>query len=373
MKPKILSFTFLVMLIILSSCLPGRKSVESRRIIVPISDTVKNIQSGIIYALPRTVFTINVEMDRIIEKPGPYARYANDLLGLNDVILNESEYWSVRNIMVSTHEELDPSEYYVVKSNDIYYTNILALKRSGLIMDLNSERFDHFGNNSYGNDFDIVSDALTDLGSDEYFQLQRDTAFRRVNVDSLFIRIPYIVEKKTKLSVAQLAERAAKKLMEMREGKHLILTGEATVFPQSDAAIKEMNRLEKEYTELFIGKTWSETRTIAFQLIPAKEMIGVKTPIFRFSELTGPIYGDVKGGIEVSAEITPEQKTKEITLLNNNPSDGTIPKYDKLYYRVPDVVSLKISAGNETFYNSRKLVYQYGQIVQLPVNYIIGK
>ena len=67
--------------------------------------------------------------------------------------------------------------------------------------------------------------------------VQSDTAYKRISIDSSFVRVPYVVEKKKRLTIDQLAERAAKRLMEMREGKHLILTGEANVFPQSDAAI----------------------------------------------------------------------------------------------------------------------------------------
>ena len=67
----------------------------------------------------------------------------------------------------------------------------------------------------------------------------------------LLPRVPYIVEKKKKLTIDLLAEKAAKRLMEMRDGKHLILTGEATVFPQSDAAINEINQLEKLYRTFY--------------------------------------------------------------------------------------------------------------------------
>ncbi len=46
----------------------------------------------------------------------------------------------------------------------------------------------------------ICGSNYFDLGSDEYFQLQRDTAYKRMNVDSSFVRIPYIVEKKKKIT-----------------------------------------------------------------------------------------------------------------------------------------------------------------------------
>jgi len=72
-------------------------------------------------------------------------------------------------------------------------------------------------------------------------------------------------------------------------------------------------------------------------------------------------------------EFIPEKKTKDLTIINNDQSKADGKKYDKLYYRVPDVVDLKISLGSEKLFNSRKLIYQFGEVVQLPANYIIGK
>ena len=51
--------------------------------------------------LPRTVFTFTVEFERTIEKPGPYARYAGDLLGLENVITEENESWTIEGITVN--------------------------------------------------------------------------------------------------------------------------------------------------------------------------------------------------------------------------------------------------------------------------------
>jgi len=373
MKTTVRLSILLSIIIVACSCFPNKKLAEPKSIILPLSDTVTLTEGSIVYGLPRTVFTVFVEMERTIEKPGPYARFAGDLLGLNDVIQSESEFWSIESITVKTHEELDPSEFYVIESNTLFQTNVLALKKEGLILDLNPGIFYPAESQIGAKEPEINQYRSFDLGSDEYFQLQRDTAYKRVNVDSTFIRIPYIVEKKKKLTVDQLAERAARRLMEMREGKHLILTGEANVFPQNGAAINEMNRIEREYTELFTGKTWKETRTFSYQIIPEKKMVGKPVILFRFSELTGPVTGTMKGGIPVTAELIPEQKTKDLTIINKQKAEPTAPKYDKLFYRVPDVVNMKISLGTEILFTSRRLIYQFGEVIQLPANYIIGR
>jgi hypothetical protein len=354
------------------SCAPGKNAADQSYSVAPLPETGTVTEGSIVYGLPRTVFTVTLEVDRTIEKPGPYAKYAGDFLGLSDVIQEENEYWTIEGITVESHDELDPSEFYVIKSNSAFQSNVLALKKEGLILDLNPRSFYPGTVQGDGIDKGVNELRTYDLGSDEYFQLQRDTAYRRVSVDSSFIRIPYIVEKKKRLSVDQLAEKAARRLMEMRDGKHLILTGEANVFPQNEAAIIEMNRLEKEYTELFTGKTWNEKRTFTYHFIPEKEMEGNPVTLFYFSELTGP-SADLTGGKPVIAELAGEKKSKDLTIVDDPQADKDEVPPAGLFYRVPDVVNLKVSMGNENLFNSRRLIYQFGQVVQLPSKLILGK
>ena len=148
----------------------------------------------------------------------------------------------------------------------------MALRKEGLILDINPRLFNIAENQSVGDGQAYEQLRFSDLGSDEYFKIQSDTAYRRVSIDSTFIRIPYIVEKKRRLSPEQMAEKAATRIMELRDGKHLILTGEANVFPQSDAAINEINRIERQYTELFSGKIVKENKSYSVQIIPEQEI-----------------------------------------------------------------------------------------------------
>jgi hypothetical protein len=365
--------SLLLILIFLTFSCSSTRNLSDKTIVTPLSGTSIVKEGSIVYGLPRTVLTVFVQMERTIEIPGPYARYAGDMLGLDNVIKNENESWSIENVNVRTSEELDPSELYVIKANGLFQTDVIKLKKEGLILDLNPEIFDVNGNQSENYSTEDRKYRSYDLGSDEYFRLQRDTAYKRVNLDSSFIRIPYVVEKMKKLSVDQLAEKAAKRLMELRDGKHMILTGEANVFPQSEASINEINRLEKQYTELFTGKVITETRLFTYQVIPSKDMIGKPVTLFMFSDLTGPVSGSDKGGQAVTVMFKPEDKTKSLSVLNNTVPDRAGPVYDKLFYRVPDIADIKINLGQDVLFNSRRLVYQFGKVIQLPSNYIIGQ
>jgi hypothetical protein len=232
MKKPILITAAVVL--ISASCVTQKKIVPPSVTIVPLSDTVVITDRALIYALPMTVFEIDVVLERSVEKPGPYAAYAADLIGLTDVIRAENEDWSVRSLSLRPMEEIDPAEYYVIKSDAAIRANSMVLRNGGLILDIgtgsviNREVSYAEGDNGYSNL------RFNDLGATQYFSVQNDTAYRVVSVDTTFLRIPYLVERRSKLTNDQLAERAARALLEIREGRHLILTGEATVFPQHD-------------------------------------------------------------------------------------------------------------------------------------------
>jgi hypothetical protein len=374
MKFIIHSIFILLLVLVVSSCVTKKAAVEPSAKIFPFGDTVHIRAGSVVYGLPMTVLNIEIELEKRIEKQGPYARYANDLLGIKDIITQDKEIWSITSIGIKTTSELDPSELYIIETNSIFQSNALKLKKEGLILDLNPEIYENAGEAGKISKPSDFRKGFFDLGSDEYFVNQSDTAFRLVKLDTSFIKIPYLVEKKKQLSIDQLAEKAAKSLLELRDGRHLLLSGEANVFPQDKSPLDEINRLEREYLALFAGKAWTESRTLKFTVIPQKNMAGNTVPIFRFSQEAGVLDINNKTGVPVNIQFVPSIKTKDLTVItlpkttNENPSG-----YDKLYYRMPQIVTINVKRGEENLYSSRKLIYQFGNILQLPSNYIIGK
>ena len=177
-----ISFLFLIFTAA-TSCFSVKKLDKPQVSVSPLSDGTSINEGSIVYGLPRTVFTVIVEIDRTLEIPGPYSKYAGDLLGLDKVITKENESWTINGITVKANEELDPSELYVIESNSLFQTNVLKLKNEGLILDLNSEMFssDHEPGLGKKGTNQFVS---FDLGADEYYLMQRDTAYKRVSIDS---------------------------------------------------------------------------------------------------------------------------------------------------------------------------------------------
>jgi len=311
-------------------------------------------------------------LKRTIEKPGPYAAYSADLIGVSDIIKTEREEWGIQSLRLKSREEIDPAEYYVIKSNTPIRFNSLALSQNGLILDINSGSLTDRGKLINGNEERFPDLSFNDLGAGQYSSIQRDTAYRVVKVDSVFLRVPYLVEKKKQLTKEQLAELAARTLLELREGRHLILTGEANVFPQSEAAINEINRLEKEYMSLFAGKTWSETINMTIYFVPETGETKGNATLFRLSQERGVTETSGNLGEPVTIALVPTGKTKPLYVSEGvQMASSSAPK--GLIYRIPEVAEVTIQYGKSTLLRTRTIVHQFGQKVVIPENILIAR
>ena len=371
---RFFSHALIALTILAASCSVQSGNSGSDIVVLPLGGEVKVTDGSIVYALPLTVFEFEITAGRTIGVPGPYAKYAAEMIGLDNVIEQEHEYWTLTGVRLNTYEELDPGHYYVIEGTSLMQTNLLSLKENGLVLDINPGIYYRTGFSQTGPENHETGNLFPDRGAYEYVATRTDTAYRVVKADTAFIRIPYLVQKKRGMTVAEEAREAADRLLELREGRHMILTGETNIFPQDGAAIDEINRLDREYTALFAGKSFTETRKFHIWLTPDLSMAGGKTTVFHFSAVEGVLPAGSQLGVPVQVEMVPSGKTKELKLVVRPvTSQKDLTLRDRLYYRVPDVVEIRVTAGDETLCTARKLVYQFGTTVTLPSNFIIGR
>lgn len=343
-------------------------------VVLPLGERVTLTDGCLVYALPMTVFEFEVTAEKRTEVPGPYAGYAAELTGLDRVITARAEKWRIASVRLNTVEEIDPSQYYIIQGTTLMQTNMLALRKNGLVLDIDPGIYDRRGNPALQEEDDFAGQLFPDRGVFDYGTTRTDTAYRVVKVDTAFIRVPYLVQKKKGMTTEEQASEAADRLLELREGRHMILTGETNIFPQDGAAIDEINRLEREYTALFAGKTWTESRKFRIWVTPDPSMAGIRTTVFTFSEAGGVDLSAGAGGTAVQMEIIPSGKTAELNLVERpEAGDRKSAASDRLYYRVPDVADITVSMGDERLLTDRRLVYQFGKTVALPSGFIIGR
>lgn len=371
---RILKLLLCVFGVALAGCSVLKREKASDIVVLPLGGEVRLTEGSIVYALPQTVFEFDITAIKTTEIPGPYAKFAGDMLGLDDVITTQKVTWKLGTVTFRTLEELDPGQFYIIQGTSLMQTNLLALKESGLVLDLNpdiySERMHSV--DRPGKEADEM--LFPDRGANEYVSSRIDTAYRVVRADTAFIRVPYLIEMKKGMTLEEEAREAADRVLELREGKHMILTGETNVFPQNGAAIDEINRLDREYTALFAGKSRTEIKHFRIWYTPDPAEAGTGHTICNFSGSEGVLPAGSTKGKPVQIILKPSGKTKELNLVVRPvTSEKELAVRDKLYYRVPDVADVTIISGDETLCAARKLVYQFGTVVTLPSNFIIGK
>jgi hypothetical protein len=220
---------FLIVIVIGAGCAIQSDMLSKTR--------VKKVEPGMAandyamyYSLPRTVFDIEVVVDKKITKPGPFAAYAERFLGLTGVPTRESLVYSIVEIRVNTHPEKDPNQMYRIETEGNHLGARVSLTADGLIRGINLPVYPE---GSIARDaievltereFDIPK--YTDLTLRKHTEPLPDTIYRLVRTDTSFVRIPVIRKEENQKSLLLQAQEAADVLMKLRAGRFKLLNGE---------------------------------------------------------------------------------------------------------------------------------------------------
>jgi hypothetical protein len=331
-------------------------------VVTPVGDEPAEYLGRFVYSLPQTVLEVRIDFEKSTYLPGPYRSYSGRFLGMSEFIEEEKSMWEIKGVRVSAHNEPDPLHYYslnILKGN-LQIERYFKMISEGLVIDPMGV---------------IFSNTIMPLNmTDEFpqmvdFSMKKnqveisDTLFKTVIRDSSFVKIPILRKQKDAKTLEQKAEEAANLIIKIRKRRLKLMTGEYEVFPDGKAleiSVEELNKLEKEYLALFIGKVYRESYSRSFFVVPAGG--SEKTTIAGFS-------GE-KGILPIKSA---EGKSIELILKPINEFPFDFDEIDEikgntLYYRVPSTCSVQISSQEELLYEGRISVFQAGNVLPLPVN-----
>lgn len=310
------------------------------------------------YCLPQTTLSIKVEAVREQFYAGPYAVYAEKLLGIK-VPDEDRQSIQITSVCLTPYVEADLSKSYSLPYQ--YADEVLKFTSAGL-MSVSDETFSTPAQWRFPTptekDFKDkgVTSALTSQSSVLYASGEAD--FSRISVRQ------DVLVKKTE---SQKAAETAKKILEIRDMRYRITVGDTDATYSGEAmgaAINELTRLEKEYMSLFVGYTVRQKQSMTFELIPSRNEENQIYVAFRVSDAEGLLPADNISGRPVVMEIDGLKAAPE----EQRPSKHS-NKEIRLYYRVPAVCTVKISDGLKLLMQTRVPVYQFGEdkVCTLPV------
>ncbi|GHT16175.1 hypothetical protein AGMMS4956_17910 [Bacteroidia bacterium] len=326
--------------------------------------TVQHIDSAaFVYSLPRTVLRVKVVVERTQFTRGLYAEYAGKHLGIPKVSTRSATYYSLESLSVRAMRETDPAQIYVVQpSSNAAYIPFLKMSKDGLIFLLprgnrktptftmeedewNMPEFTNVG-------VDFTAEVRSSKKSKVAASAETaDETIEAEMAEVVAVRSEIIHKDKETQSLD-----AAKFLANLRKRKFELITAEIeSVFASNDAlkvALAELKILEQQYLELFVGKTQKSQTTYFYDIVPAKDTVSY--PLFSFSAEKGI---GAAAGHPITLQLQAESETN-IPLLPNNLA---------FKYRIPSTANLTILDGSNELFRGRYLIFQWGQLVNLPI------
>ncbi len=301
---------------------------------VPFS--IADGEPALVYALPKTEFLIDVQIEKTTQKPGMFYRYSERYLGTNKVVNEEKVTYLIKNIVVRTRSVADPNRTFAVKPAKNSALNNLTVTTDGLLCGINitpqtqpqAPQFSTIRNE------ELTPQTLLPLG-EEYMMAG---------------------------SEAKLAEGAAKQIYRIRESRLGLLTADVEKLPADGASFKAMldglSKMEQNLTELFVGKVTTELQTKTLSFIP--DVSVTKQVLFRLSALRGLVASDDLSGAPVFVSINP-----------TNPAAASVGVKDKgdkasIYTVLPVSSQLLIDDGARNIFSAEYAVPQFGRIIPFP-------
>lgn len=319
---------------------------------------VNPVVEGVIYSLPRTGTRIYVKALKESYIPGPYAAYADRLLGVKNVVPRAYNKWEITEVRIETFAEPDPEQVYKTIGDA---ASLVTLSTEGCLVGLNSGMSDLQPKQVKTNKI-IPAPAMDDGFSFDYFN---DTPLYIAGDSANGFR-------PVRISDDQKMAEAANRIVQSRRAQFEMVSGLLDEFhPDGEAykeSLEELKLIEKNYLSLFVGRKTQTEDIFSFDFIPTKPN-GKGEVIFRISDDKGIVPASDLSGKPVTIEFELEKSLvgKYTDLAKSeNPAAGE----SGIYYRIPAIATVNIVNELSVIASARTSFAQFGVVAPLPENWI---
>lgn len=333
--------------------------------------TVKG--STFCYMLPTTTLKVTVNVTKVREIKGYYADYAENLLGLKNVISENHTYYKVKDVQIEPVVMPDATESYIVQLSgkqikDKYLTTLSA--------------------KSFAPTFKNEAQCFTTYTapipsffknySDPTYTEMEDSFVETKIIDGVVTQVPSNRTKLVSKSNNQKAQEAADLIGKSRKSQYSLVAGEQETAYSAEALnnmLAELKQWENNYLSLFTGLILEDELTYTFYVDPTTENGSFDNlPIFSF---------DANKGLSINEDHTLSDGNNSYTLFfepvyTTNNIDNALAnarqsqksaKCNGYFYRKPMPVKITLKNDADVDYNFGIFnMYQFGRIQTLAPN-----
>lgn len=304
-------------------------------------------QNGLYYSLPQTVLKLDFIIQETKLVKGPLKDYASNFLEMEDCVEYETTEYQLPDVKMTTEANPDP--------NALFFVNFTSVRGgSGIEFDLTPDGIIR----SVGIGNSVIETVEKPMVDKEAPRCCHEVAENNEDFIGL------VSAGKTN---AQLAKEVVDKIESIRKAKFYLISGDVEMASNPEtfnAMYQKLDEMEKEYTSLLVGKRISKKVVKTVYVIPNKEV--TTQTIAKFSEKDGLTLGTSGSGDMISVQTLSLNTTAAI----NAPSQSALESMsyeNKVFYRVPEVVNVKVMVGGATMLEDRLMVNQLGAVLMAPI------
>lgn len=331
-------------------------------------------KDGVFYYLPATFLEFIIAFDRVEELKGPYADYAYQYLGLDDVIKEDREFYELKDIHLSPYVYADPDQHFFIEFLQKQAKDPLPVKLSfdeqGFLSEI-AIGMELSGQPEPGQPVMQLAEPLTGYPRKpdlfRYYaadnQLLRiDTIVKIVTIDTAtFTDISY-TSNMVYRTVEERAREAASFIMRIREDRFKLLTGYQEVNYDKEAIAymdQELMELEDAYLSLFQGVRRREGYRATRVLVPDPGKTGRPEVLCHFSAVSGFRSAGNSQGDPVTVVIAPVGLSPE-----SSPGATALPpgSTQGIAIRLPQMCQITVDYQGERKTNRVLPVHQFGYL-----------
>lgn len=276
----------------------------------------KDNTSRVLYTLPKTIISINVESIENEIKASPYSRYGKSLLGLN-LPEKDSTFFNISKISITAYTEPDYDSLYTISLIERQKHEFENLKEEGFI----------------------------------YKQPMPNESKSSATIFPIKTSCPKIWVKPN----YEEARKAVSNINRYREDRYNIVTGNTDATYSGEAmraALTELHDAENKLLSSFLPSTNTYIHSYTFDFVPLS--VCTRLEAFCFSESLGVLPANSPEGTPYYLEISIEE------IADPSYTDTEQKEENALTYRVPAICTVKVYCYEHVVCHLRVPIFQLG-------------
>ena len=315
---------------------------------VGMAQSLPQEKMAIVYYSPINYVVLNFEYSITSSEVGIYAQYAEECLGIKDVVHENETNYSLENVRISRRSEVDLTRSHTIFAEKGTSTQLVAINKQGILVGYNMP-----------------------IQNNEPRCKERPHAQPDKCTQSI---APIPEEVLGASSHKAQANALAKHIFRIRETRMYLLSGEVEHAPADGTAMKkvldELDKQERELTALFIGRKEIRKEIKEIVFCPARNADKPYEDILFFSKENG--FTDAENIDADRISIRAEYRKPEIVVpIGEKPSKKSVEP-SQIVYNTPGYACVSVNFKGKELGKRTLPIAQLGVDMSLPKDLFTG-